>query len=511
MLKKLACSPGWLIIIALGLRFLDLGRKCFWLDEAFSYEVCRGLRYDDTTPMLFYQLVEPFLKLPFSIEFNGQLLPAIFGILTVFVIYLIGLRLVSKKYALIAGLLAAVNPVLIVLSQDMRAYGLAAFLTAVLFLAFVNVVKIAAENSSCKSPLTENIYFWYFIYILAGTIGLYAHYIIIPILFILALLFLFIVLRKIVFPQELAKFILANAAIVLLFLPYLTEFLQRMSIRVDESADVFYSIYSLKTIIRSLWGFNLGYVFKMSWLTHPLNLIHHPQYALLLAASVILLIFFAITVWKNLKSQSAFSLVVLAYALLMLMHLFIALSDYRQIFAVLIPFILILSYAFYLSEGWKKYLMLASLLISLGGGLTWYYSLPYSPLYPADFRAAAKYLENSLDEGEAAYAFMTDLQYLTFDQYCRVVLLTVDDRVKLYHSSRDYLKRRETMPQLHLKHFANLKDLTEKYSKLYVVIVSDNISRDVRQELNKYREISVKTFGAYLTIIELTASPSTPW
>jgi len=193
MIKTITRSPLWLIIITFVLRFLFLSRKCFWLDEAFSYEVCLGLRYDDTTPRLFYQLANPFLRLPFSMEFNGRLLPAIFGILTVIVIYFIGLKLVSQKYALIVGLLAAFNPILIILSQDMRAYGLAALLTSLLFLAFINIVKISADNHSKKNSLADNIYLWYLIFILAGTIGLYAHYIIIPILLIMVLLFLFII------------------------------------------------------------------------------------------------------------------------------------------------------------------------------------------------------------------------------------------------------------------------------------------------------------------------------
>ena len=510
MIKTITRSPLWLIIITFVLRFLFLSRKCFWLDEAFSYEVCLGLRYDDTTPRLFYQLANPFLRLPFSMEFNGRLLPAIFGILTVIVIYFIGLKLVSQKYALIVGLLAAFNPILIILSQDMRAYGLAALLTSLLFLAFINIVKISADNHSKKNSLADNIYLWYLIFILAGTIGLYAHYIIIPILLIMVLLFLFIILHRIIGRKELVKFILANVAIGLLFLPYIAEFFKRISIRLDKSADVFYSIYSLKTILRSLWGFNLGYIFKMSWLTNPQALIGHPLQALLFAASIILFIFFAAIIWKSLKSKSVLSLMVLAYTLLAIMHLFIALSDYRQIFAILIPYILILGYAYYQSDGWKRYLMLVSFIICFSGGLFWYYSLPYSPLYPADFKSAAKYVENNLREDEVVYAFMTDLQYLTFDRYCNADILTVDDRVKLYHTSPNSLKRRETMAQLHLKHFASLKILMEKYPRVLVVIVSDNIAREVYQELKKYKEISIKSFGPYLTIFELTAYEATP-
>lgn len=502
MIKKTAASPLWLFIAAFALRFFHLGQKCFWTDEAFSYEVCLGLRYDDSTPMLFYNLVKPFLNLPFSMEINGRFLPALIGALTVFVIYFLGARFISKKYAIIIGWFAAINPVLIVLSQDLRAYGLVTLFASILFLAFVSILKTAENNSSADRNLIDNIYLWYVIFIFAGTVGLYTHYIFIPVLFIFGFLFLYSILRGLLDRRQFLKVVVAFAAIGLLFLPALAGFSERMSYRMDETKSVFYSIYSIKALFKSLWGFNLGYIFKMSWITNPLTVFKSPADALLVISSTILAVYFIIALIKNLKSKSLIGIIAVSYVLFLFIHIFIAISDYRQISAVLIPFIIMLSFTYYNSAGWKKYLLFASMLISFGGGLVWYYLLPYSPMNPADFKAAANYIDYNFREGDAVYAFMSDLSFLTFDRYYNKEILVLDDKVRLYHTGRESIKRREDARQMYSKHMENLKILFEKHPRVFVICDNNEIGQEDIAEFTKYNEISSRKFGDFCTILE---------
>jgi len=120
-----------LIVIALVLRFWHLGDWNFQATEMFTLRDSVKLKVNNPRPLgyiLNYYLVRPFHPLD---EFGLRLLPALFGVLAVPAVYLIGRRLVGSRAALCAGLLVTVSPLQVMYSQLARYWSLVFLLSAI--------------------------------------------------------------------------------------------------------------------------------------------------------------------------------------------------------------------------------------------------------------------------------------------------------------------------------------------------------------------------------------------
>jgi len=142
----LSGAPEWAFVaVALAgaamLRFWQLGRQPLWLDEAHTAAWVRSpwrecVFADPFHPPLFHGLVKLFVLVFGLSETTLRVLPAVFGVLTVFATWLLLKRLLPE--AARAGLvLAAVSPTLIYYSQEARDYQLFIFLSVLSTWAFV--------------------------------------------------------------------------------------------------------------------------------------------------------------------------------------------------------------------------------------------------------------------------------------------------------------------------------------------------------------------------------------
>jgi 4-amino-4-deoxy-L-arabinose transferase-like glycosyltransferase len=142
----LSGAPEWAFVaVALAgaamLRLWQLGRQPLWLDEGHTAAWVRGpwrecILADPFHPPLFHGLVKLFVLVFGLSETTLRVLPAIFGVLTVFATWLLLKRLLPE--AARAGLvLAAVSPSLIYYSQEARDYQLFIFLSVLSTWAFV--------------------------------------------------------------------------------------------------------------------------------------------------------------------------------------------------------------------------------------------------------------------------------------------------------------------------------------------------------------------------------------
>ncbi len=122
-----------IFVLGAGLRLYGLGKYNLWYDEVFSlFEVMfnfnRIIGYHFwTTPPLFKFLLY-FWKFLGKSEFILRLLPALFGIFSVLIIYQVGKTLFDKRTGLISALLLSISPFHIYYSQELRAYTLVVFL-----------------------------------------------------------------------------------------------------------------------------------------------------------------------------------------------------------------------------------------------------------------------------------------------------------------------------------------------------------------------------------------------
>jgi len=129
---------GWLLsvlVIGAFLRLLFLGHQSLWLDEAFSVIIARrdwgqivASTAQDTMPPLYYFVLRAFLALGDS-EFAVRLPSALWGVVTIPLLYALGRRLFGEKVGLVSALLLATNPFHIFYSQEARMYSQLGFFT----------------------------------------------------------------------------------------------------------------------------------------------------------------------------------------------------------------------------------------------------------------------------------------------------------------------------------------------------------------------------------------------
>ena len=120
-----------LIVLALVLRFLDLGAWNFEATEMFTLRDSVRPQFRNPRPLgylLNYFLVLPFRPLD---EFGLRLMPALAGVLAIPVIYLVGRRLFGARAAFFATLLLTVSPLHVFYSQLARYWSLVFLFSAI--------------------------------------------------------------------------------------------------------------------------------------------------------------------------------------------------------------------------------------------------------------------------------------------------------------------------------------------------------------------------------------------
>lgn len=140
----------WLIVLlALTLRLFSINQS-LWLDEAINVlatqnysllgmitEYAKG----DFHPPGFFIILWIWSKLFGISEVVVRIPSIIFGVLTIYLVYLIGRKLHSKTLGLIAAFLLAINPLHIYYSQEARMYALAALAVSINFFILIKFTK----------------------------------------------------------------------------------------------------------------------------------------------------------------------------------------------------------------------------------------------------------------------------------------------------------------------------------------------------------------------------------
>ena len=159
-----------ILLIALILR-LVLINQSLWLDESIEALALMGrmgplLQYAlaDFQPPLYHFIGYFFTQLFGYSEIALRLPSLLSGLFTVYFVIKLGELLGGKKLGIVAGLLAATNPLLIYYSQEGRTYAMTAFFVTASFYYFIELLKE-------KSTLSTTIY-----YLLSTTAFLWTSY-----------------------------------------------------------------------------------------------------------------------------------------------------------------------------------------------------------------------------------------------------------------------------------------------------------------------------------------------
>ena len=141
-----------LTIFGIILRFYNLGYNSLWLDEAVTYdtslksfgEIWTIISSGDFNPPLFYWMEHVMLFFGNN-EFILRIIPAILGILTIPLFYLVGKDSLIVMLESLQQLLLAFSSFHIYYSQEARAYSAMLFFASLSILFFLKAIQ---ENDS---------------------------------------------------------------------------------------------------------------------------------------------------------------------------------------------------------------------------------------------------------------------------------------------------------------------------------------------------------------------------
>ena len=161
-----------ILALAAALRFHQLARFSFWIDEGVSVAIARLDAWNflrilwrrEANMSLYYLLLRAWLLFaPAAGEFFVRSLSAILGVFSVAAIYALGARLRNGMTGLVAALLLAVNAYHIRYSQEARGYSLAVFLAILSCYFFVQLLQEPGSRHSRA-------------YILTSALAVYSHF-----------------------------------------------------------------------------------------------------------------------------------------------------------------------------------------------------------------------------------------------------------------------------------------------------------------------------------------------
>lgn len=138
-----------ILILGFVLRLISLDQS-LWLDEATSVLVARNLNFreivtnfspGDFHPPLYYLVLKSWTNIFGYSEIGVRSFSVLVGTLTVWIVFLIGKRVVNRKAGLLASLFIATSGLHIYFSQETRMYSLATFFVSLVMYFFVKTLK----------------------------------------------------------------------------------------------------------------------------------------------------------------------------------------------------------------------------------------------------------------------------------------------------------------------------------------------------------------------------------
>jgi 4-amino-4-deoxy-L-arabinose transferase-like glycosyltransferase len=152
---------GLVLVLAAALRVLALD-KPLYIDEIVTITVATQsledmpgvMRQIDATPGLFPVLLHAWMMLGRS-DVWVRLLPALFGLGAVVMVYLLGRRLFDEPTALWAAVVAAIAPAHVHYAQYVRNYSIFTFLAGVHLLLFVRWFRVFSVTPVSEGPAQD--------------------------------------------------------------------------------------------------------------------------------------------------------------------------------------------------------------------------------------------------------------------------------------------------------------------------------------------------------------------
>jgi mannosyltransferase len=217
-----------LVFLAFALYTFRLDYQSLWYDEGFSVYLARmGLgeitsrTAHDIHPPFYYYLLHFWVLAFGSTEFSLRFLSAIFGVLTVPLMWAVGKRLLGENGGLLAAALVTVSPLFLWYSQEARMYTLVTFLCLLSTYLLLRIVGGSAGR----------VLLWA-VYVVTSVVAVYTHF---YAFFVLGFQFLFFLCWWVSWSRgwvqqrwpTMVSLLVAQAAVVGAYLPWSGFVLQR--------------------------------------------------------------------------------------------------------------------------------------------------------------------------------------------------------------------------------------------------------------------------------------------
>jgi len=178
-----------LTVVGLFLRLYNLGFNSLWLDEASTYgfasqslpEIWRATAGGEFNPPLFHW-VEHIMLIFGKNEIVLRIIPALLGVFTIPLVYLIGKEFIDRNVGIIAAAAFAVSPFLIYYSQEARAYSMMLFFVSAAMVFYLKAVKTNDLTNWALFGAFSALAFWahFYAFTIIAALFLYAFIIKLP-------------------------------------------------------------------------------------------------------------------------------------------------------------------------------------------------------------------------------------------------------------------------------------------------------------------------------------------
>ena len=370
-----------ILLFSLILRLISLNQS-LWLDEGINVLAVKNYSLSflltdylkaDFHPPLFFIFLWGWTKIFGYSEIAVRVPSVVFGVLAVYIIYLIGKKLVNQKLGFIAALILGINPLHIYYSQEARMYALAALAVSLNLFYFIKLVRGEKKSFSLG-------YFLSSLLILGSD---YLAYFIFP----AQLMYLIFLRSKITFKIWVLSFLPS----LLFFVFWLPFIFKQLNVGTNAVSNIpkwgeVVGSFGSKPVILTFVKFIIGRI------DYPDKII----YALIFLPIGIFFIFLIATAFiKSSKfvRNLLVTLLVLPIVSVSLVSFFIPVYSYFRLLYLVVPFILLVSLGLiFFKNRLFKILLTAVVVIELGSSLIYL----FNPLFQREnWRGAVEFIKKT--------------------------------------------------------------------------------------------------------------------
>jgi len=138
LIRTEAAAPILVMLVAVILRFYQLGEESLWTDEGCSLSDAMHSSFMNSTRPVYYLLLRVWMHLGLgNSEFALRIPAALFGAASVWALYVLGKRIFGQSIALLASTFMAISTLQLNHAQEVRMYSLVSLMSVVSMYVFV--------------------------------------------------------------------------------------------------------------------------------------------------------------------------------------------------------------------------------------------------------------------------------------------------------------------------------------------------------------------------------------